>query len=742
MFSSEGVPLNNYDLKSENGGVTDIRSHVCNLLIGGGFAIVRVLVGLMCWCVQWIFNFPIVKNLVEAAQRLNSEFFFTMTTTLSLWGLFLAAGVAFGGLMMMRGKVARGAGEIVITLLLSSLVLMPALTPRSILGEQGPVVQTQLAAQEAGQIAANAAGTDPGCTSDEDRKDPSCPLRMVLTRTLVVQPYQLLQYGMIPDPDSKNANIKGIAEVHRAWIHGEFKGKEAGYCTGSISVPGADALCPATKGWDDMKEALKKKGPEGQAAYDFAVNSDWDRVAGVGLVLIAVLLIAIVVLGMALVHMGCQIANVVAASLTGATGVWAMLPGGNRAALWKWLGVFMTSVVTEFAVSVMLPIFALGTNTILTSDGSKNTFMLQRLLTLDCFALVLLVFHKRIFSAAGQIGDRFADRMRSTKIGGSLFLDGAPSGSLASGGSWSGRGLGGSLAALTDPALGRMNAAALANGAYGEVRKGLSALALPGYGLQAAKRLAVGKPLPADELARRQKPVGKVGPFGGTGRGWAASDGAGGGADAAAEGSGKEEKGQTVLTRSGRRMTMPANGVTPLGHVVHNQLLKTRAGRMALLAGKVGKFGWDATVGFPSTRARFNRVNKVLGDHAKVQRQYYGDVRSKWQEDWKEGKRTAAAEARQEVKDNYNSLRKAFTPETYKPLVDRVRKTDPAMAKSVLGRVSRRFTSPTGGTVPSDARLSTDSKDAPSGRWWHRAPEQHPQDPAGGDESGSGGPKP
>ncbi|MEV7123712.1 hypothetical protein [Kitasatospora griseola] len=766
VLSSEGVPLNNYDLKSENGGVTDIRSHVCNLLIGGGFAIVRVLVGLMCWGVQWIFNFPIVKNLVEVAQKLNSEFFFTASTTLSLWGLFLAAGVAFGGLLMMRGKVARGAGEMVITLLLSSLVLMPALTPRSILGENGPVVQTQLAAHDAGQIAANAAGVDPGCTSDKDRNDPSCPMRMVLTRTLVVQPYQLLQYGMIADPKSENANIKGIAEVHRAWIHGEFKGKEAGYCTGGVSIPGTDALCPATKGWDDMKAALKKQGPDGQAAYDFAVNSDWDRVAGVGLVLIAALLIAIVVLGMALVHMGCQIADVVAASLTGATGVWAMLPGGNRAALWKWLGVFLTSVVTEFAVSVMLPIFALGTNAILSSNN--NTFMIQRLLTLDAFALVLLVFHKRIFAAAGQIGDRFANRMRFAKIGGTLFMGEntglglamsqamgtlGPGGRSGGGGLRAGVALGGGLlggamagnnsllrrarigeglAALADPALGKMNAAVMAAGAYGEVRKGMAALALP---LRTAHHLAVGNPLPAHKLARRLKPVGPVGPFGGPMPPQAGPHGGGpGGHPGGHPGGGPGRPGWPgggpngngpVQTRGGRRVLMPRNGVTPLGHALHNRLLNTRIGRMALLAGKAGKVGWNMTGGSPATLTRLNRAGGVLRDHLGRQAQHYGNVYKAWWGDEKDGFRTAA----RGVKGAYNAVKataydqylQAATIGRYvKPLADSARRVYEGTALGYDLAVGDVFRAP----QPSDIYDPADHGEA-----WEHARDRGPDYP-------------
>ena len=660
VLSSEGVPLDNYDLKSENGGTTDIRSHVCNLLLGAGFALVRMAVGLMCWVCQWIWNFPIVSTLISTADKLNSKFFEVTANELSLYALFLAAGSAFGCILMMRGKIARGAGEMVVTLLLSTLVLMPALTPHSVLGEQGPLMQTQQAAHDVGEMAAGVNGPDPGCTSEKDKKDPSCPMRMTLTRVLVVQPYQLLQYGILTDPQSENPRIKELAGVHDTWIHGGYKGKDKD--CGIDWLPGGD-VCPHQTGWDQLKEELKKHGPEGMNAYNFAVDSNWDRVGGTVLVLFATLLIAIVVLGMALVHLGTQFADVVAASLTAPALVWAMLPGGNRSALWKWLGIFMTSVVTEFAISIMLPLFALGADQILTD--SKDTVMIQRLLIMDGFALVILVFHRRIFAAAGQVGDRFASRMRYAKVGGSLFLGEnqglalamsqamgtlSPSGGGVGGGRAGGGALGGGLfgggspahgalmrkariaeglAAIADPGLGRMNAGAMAVGAYGDVRRGMSALALP---FHAAHQLVAGNPLPPHKLAARMKPVGSRGPLGGQ-----FSQHGHGGPGMPGGPAGRGPAGGGGRPPFGRQQQMPTHGLTPAGHALHNTLLNTRAGRLAIRAGQVGKLGFNATIGAPATWTRLNRANDAMWDNVDRQWEHYSNVRRAWWDDSKAG---------------------------------------------------------------------------------------------------------
>jgi len=658
VISSEGVPLDNYDLKSEYGGTTDIRSHVCNLLLGAGFALVRMLVGLVCWAVKWVFNFPIVSTLVETANHLHYDFFQLMANDLSLWGLFLAAGMAFGLILVMRGKLGRGFGEIALTLLLATLVSLPALTPRSVLGPEGPLAQSQQAAHEVGQMTANSGGGDPGCSSAEDKKDPSCPMRMILTRTLVVQPYQLLQYGIIPDPKSDNARIRELAEVHRRWIHGEIKGKEAG--DGCITwIPGADQACPKSTAWDELKEELKKHGDEGKAAYNFSVNSNWDRVGGTALVLFAALIVAIVVLGMALVHLGCQFADVIAASMTPVAFIWAMLPGGNRGALWRWGGIFMTSIVTEFAVSVALPLFALGADGIL--SNAQGTVMIQRLLIMDGFALVVLVAHRRIFAAAGRVGERFATRMRYAKIGGSggmgensglgLAMSQAMGGlAPGAGGGYGGIGGGGGLfgggspvhagmmrrarigqglAALADPGLGPMNVGSMAAGAVGELHRGLSALALP---VRAAHHLVVGNPLSPEKLARRMKPVG--------GKGAMIIDGA-----------------------TGKILHDPSKETTPLGHTVHNALLSTRAGRLAIRAGQIGKLGFDLTAGLPATWERVNHANDRMWDGINKQWAHYSNVRKDWWGDWKTGAKDMAKDvpaAYSATKAGYNTVKGGF----------------------------------------------------------------------------------
>ncbi|MFB8236186.1 hypothetical protein ACFC58_06500 [Kitasatospora purpeofusca] len=621
VMSSEGVPLDNYDLRSENGGATDIRSHICNLLIGSLFAMVRLLVGLMCMVLKWVYEFPIISALVDTADRVGWYLGLSAEFDLKLSFLFISGAFALGVWWIMRGKVAKGFGEIGLTLLIGGLIVMPTFTPRAILGPDGPVKQVAAASTEAGQIVTKAGGDDMGCTSEADKKDPSCQMRMVLTRTLVVQPFELLQYGIIPDPHSENKNIRDLAEVHRQWVHGEIK---ATTDCGLSWLVGSDACKQSA--WDKVKEKLKEKGDEGKAAYNFAVNSNWDRVFGALLVLVTTLLIAAVILSMCFVHLGAQFADVGAATMTPLALIWAQLPGSNRAALWKWAGTFMASAAVSFATSMILPAFGLAVTAVMTDQ--KNTVMVQRMLLLCSLGLVLLVFHRRILASASRIGDRFAERMKYAKIGGSAGLGEdssrlgmamshvmsnlgyGPGGSammpgaglgMAGGGAIGGGGGVGALgaqsavhsamlrrariqsglASMASPDLGPMNAAGMIAGTFGEVRRGMHQLATP---VRMAHHALVGNPLPEHVMARRRRPVN--------------------------DGSGR----MVIDGRTGEVLHDPSQP-TPWGHLLHNQLLTTRAGRLAIRAGQLGRLGYDVSPlgwGASVTRLR-NGGGRVAG---------------------------------------------------------------------------------------------------------------------------------
>lgn len=253
--SSEGAPLSGYELESLslNAGRTpaemavsatgvglpfDVIDGLQRMLLGGLFTLVRLLVGLACWLIGFVFRFPITSLLTDPAQKLADAYARHVVAPLGIQGLFLAWAFAFGLILFLRGKVGTGFGEIMLTLFIVAFAATAFVRPDHLLGKDGPVAQSHRAAVEVASITTNsyfggpdscATGTgqpNPGCLKERDRvrSDPKTatgPIQAALTDALIVKPYMLLQYGRVLDP--KNVNDKAAYAAHMKWVNGSHE---------------------------------------------------------------------------------------------------------------------------------------------------------------------------------------------------------------------------------------------------------------------------------------------------------------------------------------------------------------------------------------------------------------------------------------------------------------------------------------------------------------------------------------
>lgn len=252
IYSSEGAPLSGYQLESispnvgktpaqvtmESGVPYDVVGELQRMVMGGLFTLVRLLVGLACWLVGFVFRFPITTLLTEPAQKLADAYARHVVAPLGIQGLFLAWAFAFGLILFVRGKVGTGLGEIMLTLFIVAFAASAFVRPDHLLGKDGPVAQTQRAAIEVAAITTSsyfggpdscATGTgppNPGCLKERDRvrSDPKTttgPIRAALTDALIVKPYMLLQYGRVLNP--KDVNDKAAYAAHMKWVQGNHE---------------------------------------------------------------------------------------------------------------------------------------------------------------------------------------------------------------------------------------------------------------------------------------------------------------------------------------------------------------------------------------------------------------------------------------------------------------------------------------------------------------------------------------
>ncbi|MFD3920277.1 hypothetical protein [Streptomyces sp. NPDC058595] len=463
--SSEGAPVNGYELSADSGSVVDFQSQALSMALGGLFVIVRILVGLGCWAVEVAFRFPLIDILAGPAQQVSDAYTETVVNQLGLKGLMLSWAFIFGLVLFVRGKIGQGLGEIVLTLLIAAFAASAFVRPDYLLSDQGPLVQSQQAAAEVAQTtvssyhwggtvssggpcAGMAGNAEAACVEREaeqpvEAADVAKPIQDSVTNAVIVKPYMLLQYGRTLDP-GKPADRKAYA-LHLKWVSGGYKpspqDREEDGCPGLIGpaddfcrdgsdtdteVPdltsGSDLLDSATPvlSSEDQQFAaflkdLEGAGPVGKASAEYAKDATWWRVGGAALLLIAALMICGMLLSAAVVLLVTQAADAAAAAAGVIVFVWGMLPGPNRQAVWKWAAFFAISILSMFVICMFLPFFGIAIDAVLT-DGPD--LMVERILLLDVLALVGLAFQRRLLTAMTSFGQRMAVRMRYSKIGG------------------------------------------------------------------------------------------------------------------------------------------------------------------------------------------------------------------------------------------------------------------------------------------------------------------------------------
>ncbi|WP_181384421.1 hypothetical protein [Streptomyces sp. NWU49] len=469
--SSEGVPINGYELNASGGSIVAFKSQALAFALSGLFTLIRLLAGLAGWAIEVAFRFPLLKILIAPAQKVADVYDDVVVDTLGVKGLLLAWSFVFTGFLLVRGRIGRGLGEMFLTLLIAAFAASAFVRPDYLLAANGPLGQSQQVGIEVAQQSVNAydwggklASSSP-CATATGAAEADCyrreaatpasstdiarPLQDSVTNALIVKPYMLLQYGRILDP-AKPADRTAYA-VHLKWITGGYKpdaeddgGEENDPCD-TIEGPGRaycergqdddgteDALPELTPGGELLNTAspllseedqafaafladLKKAGDVGKACAAYAEKPTWWRVGGTVLLLVAALFICGMLLSSVIVMLGTQAICAAAAAAGGITFVAGMLPGPARQSVWKWLSLWGIAVLALVGVCAFVPLFGIALDATLT-DGPD--LMIERVLLIDVLAVAGAAGHRKLLTGITSFGRRMAMRMRYAKVGG------------------------------------------------------------------------------------------------------------------------------------------------------------------------------------------------------------------------------------------------------------------------------------------------------------------------------------
>ncbi|MFF8867914.1 hypothetical protein ACF08B_38405 [Streptomyces sp. NPDC015139] len=472
ITSSEGVPIDGYDLNAEGGSIVAFKTQALAFTLSGLFTLIRLLVGLAGWAIEVAFRFPLLKLLTRPAQKVADTYDTVVVDTLGLKGLLLAWAFVFAGFMIVRGRVGRGLGEILLTLLIGAIAASALIRPDTLLGPDGPLGQSQQVAAEVAQQSVNSydwggkiASYDP-CAGMAGNAEIKCeeregegpvsstevarPIQDSITNALIVKPYMLLEYGRILDP-AKDSDRKAYA-VHLKWVTGGYtprsepsdKAKDAcdlilgeakKYCERGVDgapdnhtddlptlTPGGELLDAAHPIVTDEDQAfaafladMKKAGPVGKSCAAYAEKPTWWRVGGAFLLLIAALFICGMLLSSAIVLLGTQGVCAAAAAVGGVTFVAGMLPGPARQSVWKWLSLWGIAVLAVVGICAFIPFFGIAVDATITNGPD---LMVERILLIDVLAIAGAAGHRRLLTGIASFGRRMAMRMRYAKVGG------------------------------------------------------------------------------------------------------------------------------------------------------------------------------------------------------------------------------------------------------------------------------------------------------------------------------------
>nr|WP_307787379.1 hypothetical protein [Streptomyces musisoli] len=283
IYSSEGVPIDGYDLNAEGGSIVAFKSQALSFALSGLFTLIRLLVGLAGWAIEVAFRFPLLQLLTRPAQKVADTYDTVVADALGLKGLLLAWAFVFAGFMIVRGRVGRGLGEIFLTLLIGALAASALIRPDTLLSQDGPLGQSQQVAAEVAQRSVDSydwggkiASYDPcagmagnpeiKCEEREDERpvsatDVARPLQDSITNALIVKPYMLLEYGRILDP-AKESDRRAYA-VHLKWISGWYRtDRDAAKDNCDSLAPPMQASCEKRKKAEDACSLIKGAAKE------------------------------------------------------------------------------------------------------------------------------------------------------------------------------------------------------------------------------------------------------------------------------------------------------------------------------------------------------------------------------------------------------------------------------------------------------------------------------------------------
>lgn len=192
-------PTSRYEIWYAPGGFTDVGGRVLGLATEVVFGGVRMLVSAAVWVITWAYGFRFADALAEPAGRLAEAYEQQLVGPLELRYLVLFAAVVYGGWQVLRNRLARGVGELLVSALILVLGAGLLAAPAEAFN-RGVAVTASLSAAVLEVATGGSADAVPAPDAGGDGAAEAAlqPLTQGLRDAFIAQPHDLLNWGDIP----------------------------------------------------------------------------------------------------------------------------------------------------------------------------------------------------------------------------------------------------------------------------------------------------------------------------------------------------------------------------------------------------------------------------------------------------------------------------------------------------------------------------------------------------------------
>ncbi|WP_412741163.1 hypothetical protein [Krasilnikovia sp. MM14-A1259] len=393
VIDRQGNPLDSYYFDSGYHGMTDSLTHgdvkLATMVADWIFSLNSMIVWVACWLLGVSVNFGVADAMLGPVAQIAQKYQTQVVDRFGLPTLALMLCVFWFGFAALRGRVGKGAGEILISFCLAAVSGVVLAAPAdTVLGDDGLLGGTR----DVGITFAALPLDDTGPATNTGHLTPDniiTPFQNAIIDTFVRQPHEQLAYGVIFDDTGDGAHP--CLDTYNKILKAEH----------------ADDESP-------MYDLMKQCDPR---LAEHLRQDTGTRIVGSILVLIgSLIMLTYVVIGVVIPLLGGQIALAVLAILLVLALPASLLGGPGRRALWLWVGSTAT-VLAAIVIGFGSLSFFLVTTGALT--GVQGTGFLLRLLLVDIVAVILLACHRRIGQST-RSHVRFAvRRLDRAKVGGS-----------------------------------------------------------------------------------------------------------------------------------------------------------------------------------------------------------------------------------------------------------------------------------------------------------------------------------